>query len=314
MIGVFCQSDGIRLRQDLPDPAPNHDEVVVNVQLVGICETDLQLARGYLGFQGVPGHEFVAQMPNGKRVTAEINNACETCPTCLAGRSHHCPRRTVLGIVGHDGAMAERVAVPRRNLHFLPDRLSDSEAVFIEPLAAALRIGEQFPIGPGAQAVVVGDGKLGLLCVWVLREAGAAVTWVGKHPAKLALAGDGIQPTLLADAPTLGRIFDYVVDATGSPSGLSTALRLVRPMGAIILKTTVAGRYEIDLAPIVIDEIRLVGSRCGPFDRAIAALIERRFDVTKLIEAEYPLIQSEAAFAAAARPGARKVLIRVAPR
>jgi threonine dehydrogenase-like Zn-dependent dehydrogenase len=287
--------------------------VVLDVRLAGICDTDLQLARGYLGFRGILGHEFVGRSPDGRRVTAEINNACGACEACQAGRRNHCPRRTVLGIVGHDGAMADRVVVPTANLHPIPDELSDREAVFIEPLAAALRVVQQVQVGPGTRAAVVGDGKLGLLCAWVLERAGAAVTWVGKHPEKLALAGGRIETLLLESVGDAARGFDLVVDATGSPSGLPTALGLVRTMGTIVLKTTVAGRYEVDLAPIVIDEVRVIGSRCGPFPEAIQALVERRFDVTRLIEAEYPLDDAEAAFEAARRPGARKVLLRVAP-
>lgn len=311
MRGVFCDGQSARFRHDLPEPVALPGELMLDVRAVGICETDLQLARGYMGFQGVLGHEFLGLTPDGQRVTAEINNACQHCPTCAAGRPGHCPNRTVLGIFRHDGAMAERVAVPKQNLHAIPDAIDDRAAVFIEPLAAAIRITEQVTISPETTAAVVGDGRLGLLCAWVLRDAGARVTLIGKHREKLDLAGGEVQTVLLDESSALGRPFDLVVDATGSPSGLPTALGLVRPCGTVVLKTTVAREYQINLAPIVIDEIQVLGSRCGPFPKAIAALREQRIDVRPLIGSEFPLDQANAALEAAARPGARKILIRV---
>jgi threonine dehydrogenase-like Zn-dependent dehydrogenase len=311
MRGVYCDGAGIRFRDDLSAPQAGPGETILKVRAVGICDTDLQLARGYMGFRGVLGHEFVGQADDGRRVTAEINAACHRCPTCRAGRPGHCPQRTVLGILNHDGAMAERVRVPVANLHDVPDALSDREAVFIEPLAAAFRISEQVPLGPDVRMAIVGDGKLGLLCAWASRLSGAQVSLVGKHPEKLGLAGEGIAIHTLEDASALGRTFDVVADCTGSPSGLPTALALVRPCGTVILKTTVAGTYAIDLAPIVIDEIRLIGSRCGPFPRAIDALARRTIDVRPLIGAEFDLDDAEAAFQAAATPGARKILMQV---
>jgi threonine dehydrogenase-like Zn-dependent dehydrogenase len=264
-----------------------------------------------MGFRGILGHEFVGMTADGRRVTAEINNPCGACDTCRAGLGNHCPNRTVLGILRHDGAMAERVAVPSSNLHEIPDALDDTEAVFIEPLAAALRILEQVDVGPGQVAAVLGDGKLGLLCTWVLRDSGARVAWIGKHPEKLALAGEGIETRTADRVDDLQRGLDLVVDATGSASGLPTALGLVRPCGTVVLKTTVAARYEIDLAPIVINEVRVVGSRCGPFAKAIEALQSKRFDVRRLIGATYRLEEAEEAFRAAGAPGARKMLLRM---
>jgi threonine dehydrogenase-like Zn-dependent dehydrogenase len=313
MKGVYCDGTGIRFRDDLPEPQAGPGETILEVRAVGICDTDLQLSRGYMGFRGVLGHEFVGQAGDGRRVTAEINAACHRCPTCLAGRPGHCPHRTVLGILNHDGAMAERVRVPIVNLHDVPDTIGDREAVFIEPLAAAFRIGEQITLGPELRMAIVGDGKLGLLCAWAARLSGAQVSLVGKHPEKLALAGAGIATHTLDAARALGRVFDVVADCTGSPTGLPTALGLVRPCGTIVLKTTVAGTYTIDLAPIVIDEIRLIGSRCGPFPRAIDALARRTIDVRPLIGAELELDDAHAAFEAAATPGARKILLRVNP-
>lgn len=311
MRGVYCDGSTVRLRRDLQAPDAGSDEVVLAVRAVGICDTDLQLAKGYMGYRGVLGHEFVGETDAGRRVTAEINNACHQCPTCRAGRPQHCPNRTVLGILRHDGAMADLVAVPSANLHDVPDSIDDDQAVFIEPLAAAFRIGEQIDLGPETRMAILGDGKLGLLCAWVARLSGARVTLLGKHPSKLALAGEGIETRTLGQAETLARSFDVVADCTGSHSGLTTAMGLVRPCGTLVLKTTVAGAYTADLAGIVIDEIRVVGSRCGPFPKAIAALADRRIDVRPLIGARYPLDDAEAAFRAASQKGARKVLMSV---
>jgi threonine dehydrogenase-like Zn-dependent dehydrogenase len=264
-----------------------------------------------MGFRGVLGHEFVGETDSGRRVTAEINNACRQCSTCRTGRTGHCPNRTVLGILNHDGAMAEFVRVPAVNLHEVPDSITDREAVFIEPLAAAFRITEQVELGPGVRFAVLGDGKLGLLSAWVARLSGARVHLIGKHRAKLDLAGDGVETCTTDRLDNLRASFDVVADCTGSPTGLPSALRLVRPCGTVVLKTTVAGRYEIDLAPVVIDEVRVIGSRCGPFPKAIAALADRSVDVRLLIGAEFPLDEAREAFQAAATPGARKVLLHV---
>jgi threonine dehydrogenase-like Zn-dependent dehydrogenase len=309
MRGVWCEGGSVRLARDCPWPVPGAGEVVLRVRAAGICDTDLQLARGYMGFRGILGHEFVGETVDGRRVTAEINNACHACPTCASGMPGHCPNRTVLGILRHDGAMAEAVAVPERNLHPVPHAIPDREAVFIEPLAAAFQMVEQVGPGPGTRLAILGDGKLGLLCAWATRLSGSSVTLIGKHAEKLALAGEGIATERLEQAGDLRRGFDVVVDATGSKDGLATALGLVRPRGTVVLKTTVAGSHEVDLAPIVIDEIRLLGSRCGSFPRAITALGAGLIDVRPLIEAEFSLDDADAAFAAANRRGARKVIL-----
>jgi threonine dehydrogenase-like Zn-dependent dehydrogenase len=264
-----------------------------------------------MNFPGILGHEFIGRTTDGRRVAAEINNPCHRCATCGSGLPQHCPNRTVLGILGHDGAMAERVCVPERNLHDVPATIDDRQAVFIEPLAAAFRIAEQIELGPGTVMAVLGDGKLGTLCAWVARLSGAEVHLVGKHPEKLALAGPNITTHLLADVAEMGRPFDVVADCTGSTTGLPTALSLVRPCGTVVLKTTVAGTYAANLAPIVIDEVRVIGSRCGPFSKAIEALAAGHIDVRPLIGGVYPLDQAEEAFRAAAVPGARKILIEV---
>lgn len=313
MRGVYCDGASVTFRHDLPEPTAGPGEVVLRVRVVGVCDTDLQLARGYMGFQGVLGHEFVGLTGDGHRVTAEINHACHHCPTCRAGLARHCPNRSVLGILNHDGAMAELVAVPERNLHAVPDAVDDRTAAFIEPLAAAFRVTEQVDLGPGVTLGILGDGKLGLLCAWVARLTGAYVHLIGKHPEKLALAGEGVATHSLDEARAMGRVFDVVADCTGSSTGLTTALSLVEPCGTIVLKTTIAGQYAVDLAPIVIDEVRVVGSRCGPFPKAIAALAGGMVDVRPLIEVVYPLDEAENAFRAAAAKGARKVLMEVGP-
>ena len=310
MRGVACDGRSARLRRDLPEPVAGPGEVVLAVRLAGICDTDLQLSRGYMGFRGILGHEFVGEGPDGRRYTAEINCACHDCPTCRAGHPGHCPNRTVLGILGRDGALADRVAVPERNLHPIPEGLVDARAVFVEPLAAAFRILEQCIVGPRTRAAVVGDGKLGLLCSWTLRDAGAAVTLVGKNRDKLALAGPGIEAVGLDDAPGLAHQFRLVVEASGSPTGLPTALGLVEPLGTVVLKTTVAGEAPMNLASVVVNEVRVVGSRCGPFAPAIAALASGRIDPSPLIQAEFPLDRADEAFETAAARGARKVLLR----
>ncbi len=311
MRAVYCDGAIAHLRDNLPRPTTGSSETRLTVRLAGICDTDLQLARGYMGFRGILGHEFVGHDADGQRYTAEINNACHHCPTCQAGRPGHCPHRTVLGILNHDGAMAEEVCVPRRNLHAIPDTVDDHSAVFIEPLAAAFRIAEQIALGQETNLAILGDGKLGILCAWACRLSGANVTLIGKHPEKLAIAGQGIATHTVDETEGLARSFDVVADCTGSHSGFPTALGLVRPEGTIILKTTIAGTHAIALAPVVIDEIRVIGSRCGPFPRAIAALERREIDVRPLIGQEFPLKDADAAFLAAAAPGARKILIRV---
>lgn len=311
MRGVFCDGASIRLRRDLPEPTESPGEAVLRVRMAGVCDTDLQLARGYMNYRGVLGHEFVGSDESGKRFAAEINAACHACPTCLSGRPGHCPNRTVLGISGRDGAMADRVSVPQRNLHEIPDAIDDREAVFVEPLAAAFRIAEQVELGPGTKVAILGDGKLGLLGAWVASKTGADVTLIGKHGGKLALAGEGITTWRLDEGKDADRPFDVVADCTGSPSGFETALKLVRPCGTVVLKTTIAGEHRTSLAPVVIDEVTILGSRCGPFRPAIEALADRSIDVRPLIGGEYPLDEAEAAFRAAGERGAKKVLLRV---
>lgn len=298
-----------------PAPSPRDGEVLVQVTRAGVCETDLQLIKGYMGFRGVLGHEFVGVAQSGsyagRRVVGEINCSCGACPTCRAGRSTHCPNRTVLGILNHDGAFADLIAVPQRNLHVVPDSVPDDVAVFTEPVAAAFQIPAQLPIRRDDRIVVLGDGRLGNLCAQVLAGLCDRVLVVGKHPEKLALvAAKGIETALLGDV-ALDRGADIVVDCTGSESGLPASLQLVRPRGTIVLKTTVAGTQTLAWAPFVIDEVTLVGSRCGPFDEALAALASGRVDVRPLITDRFSLSDGLAALDRAQQRGVLKVLLDV---
>jgi threonine dehydrogenase-like Zn-dependent dehydrogenase len=307
--------DDVELATDYPTPNPASGEVLVRVLRAGVCETDLQLIKGYMGFRGVLGHEFVGVAESGpfagRRVVGEINCACGTCAMCAAGLGTHCPARTVIGILNHDGAFADLVAVPQRNLHLVPDSLSDDVAVFTEPVAAAFQIPAQLDIRKEDRIVVLGDGRLGNLCAQVLAGFSDHVLVVGKHPEKLALlARRGLRTALLQDVPR-ERMATIVVDATGSETGLPAAMALVRPRGTIVLKTTVAGTQALAWAPVVIDEISIVGSRCGPFDRALEALQAGRVDVTSLITHRLPLDRGVEALERARTSAVLKVLLEV---
>ncbi len=311
--------------REVPRPEPPPGEALVRVRLAGICHTDQELARGYMSFAGTPGHEFVGEVvalgasdeepgvPLGQRVVGEINAACGTCAACRADLGRHCPTRTVLGILGRDGSFAEYLTLPTRNLHAVPDGVPDETAVFVEPLAAALEILEQVPIRPTDRVVVLGDGKLGQLVARALAATGCALTVVGHHATKRALlASAGIDA--VAELPA--ERADVVVDCTGRAAGFAEAMRLVRPRGTLVLKSTVADARPgadappLNLAPLVIDEITVVGSRCGPFAPALRALAERRVAVEPLVSADYPLGDGVAAFERAAAPGTLKVLLR----
>ncbi len=315
MRAVFLGPDGMRYIPDHPDPRPLAGETVVRVLLAGICETDLQLVRGYMQFRGVPGHEFVGIAESGpfcgRRVVGEINCSCGTCDFCRKDLANHCPARSVLGILNHDGAFAERVCVPQSNLHPVPDEVSTLAAVFTEPLAAAFQIPAQIPLFPKQEIVILGDGRLGNLCAQVLARQGCHITVVGKHPRKLALLKQLGLTTVPLDAVDAKHFADVVVDCTGSPAGLTTALEIVKPRGTIVLKTTVAGTQTLALAPIVIDEVTIVGSRCGPFPAALLALRQRQINVTSLIEGIYPLDEAETAFRRAQNEPVLKLILAV---
>ena len=305
----------VEFRTAHPVPTPGPDEVLVRVLRAGICETDLQLVRGYMGFRGILGHEFVGVAEAGpfagQRVVGEINCACHRCEICRRGLQTHCPNRSVLGILNHDGAFAEYIAVPQANLHRVPESMPTDVAVFVEPVAAAFQIPAQITIDRADRVTVLGDGRLGNLCAQVLAGLSDHVLVVGKHQEKLALLDAlGIETRLLADAPR-DRIADVVVDCTGSESGLATALAMVRPRGTIVLKTTVAGSQTLAWAPFVIDEVTLVGSRCGPFDQAIAALEAGLVSVAPLISERLDLSRGVEALELARTKPVLKVLLEI---
>lgn len=329
MRALVLEGGRLSYRGDHDPPHLGPDEALIRVRVAGICATDLELARGYKGgFAGVPGHEFVGVVEGvsngpdgpdeseqkdlawqGRRVTATINVGCGHCPVCLATGPEHCAARTVIGIMGRDGAFAEYVAVPVRNLVAVPDELPDERAVFAEPLAAALRIREQVAVTPSQRAAVIGPGRLGMLAGKVLSLAGTEVTMIGRSQASLALARAwGLEVAIGDGAPRAA--FDVVVDATGDPAGFGLALDLVRSQGTVVVKSTFAGASQLDLGQIVVREIRVIGSRCGPFAPALRLLARGDVDVDALIDAEYALDHGEAAFAHAATPGARKILLR----
>ncbi|HET6422093.1 MAG TPA: alcohol dehydrogenase catalytic domain-containing protein [Planctomycetaceae bacterium] len=315
MRALQLDAGGLRFVSDHAPPQPTVDESLIRVVRAGLCETDLQLVRGYMGFQGVLGHEFVGVAETGpfagQRVVGEINCSCHRCETCLADAPNHCPHRTVLGILGRDGAFADYVRLPDRNLHRVPDSVSDDEAVFVEPLAAAFRILEQVEVA-GKRVLVLGDGRLGQLCAQVLRRETTRLTLVGKHASKLKLARDcGVEMQLRNDMPD-GRDADVIVDCTGSPSGITDAFRWLKPRGTLVLKTTVAGTPSLSLAPIVIDEFHVIGSRCGPFAPAIRALERKEIAVRPMIQARYPLDQAAEGFALVEKQPVLKVLFDIA--
>jgi threonine dehydrogenase-like Zn-dependent dehydrogenase len=316
------------LEQAYPPPTPVEGEALIRVSLMGICNTDLEIVRGYMSFKGVLGHEFVgsvekiygdsAQHLLGKRVVGEINAACQRadCWYCMHAMPTQCPRRTTLGILNRDGAFADYVLLPVENLHIVPENVSDEEAVFVEPLAANFEMLEQVHLKPTDCVVVLGDGKMGQLAAQVLALTGCEITMVGKHEEKLALAEKrGIATQLLDQlvraTENAGRRADVVIECSGSEQGLALAMRLVRPRGTLILKSTVAASSTLHLAPIVIDEIRVQGSRCGPFPPALRVLSQKMVDVQPLISARYTLDDGIEAFRYADQKGVLKVLMKV---
>ena len=317
---------------DVAKPEVN-GEAVVRVTLSGICNTDLEIARGYAGFQGTLGHEFVGVIESlsasatasstngpsltvgllrpGQRVVGEINAGCGLCDLCRAGDSRHCPDRTVLGIVGRDGAHAEFLKLPIVNLLPVPDEIPDEQAVFTEPLAAACGILERTSIAKETRVAVIGDGKLGLLCAQVVATTGAPGTLIGKHEGKLRIAAQrGIETAIVNQATKRAREFDVVVEASGSTTGFDLALDLLRPRGVLVLKSTFHGVTDINAARIVVDEISVIGSRCGRFAPALELLKHHKIDVQNLIGEEFALTDGVSAMARAAESGVMKVLLR----
>jgi len=311
-----CVFDGrkVRVDPDYPEPVPAAGEVLVRVDLAGVCRTDFEIVKGYMRFRGVLGHEFVGTALGGRhagrRVVGAINCPCGRCDLCLAGLGNHCPGRTVLGIQGRDGAFAERLVLPEANLFPVPDAVPDRQAVFAEPLAAAIQVTRQVDLKAGRRILVLGDGRLGQLVARVLEAEGLSPKVIGRSTAKLRLLDACGIATARADAAKPSHDTDVVVECTGSATGLAMALGFVRPRGTVVLKSTVADTAGLNLAPVVVDEVTIIGSRCGPMDAAVAALERGAVGVEPLISAEYPLDEAPAALAAAAEPEAIKVLIR----
>jgi threonine dehydrogenase-like Zn-dependent dehydrogenase len=320
-----------QVAKQLPNFRPGW--TLVRVRLAGICNTDIEILRGYHAFHGIPGHEFVGEVVDanssasvrkrwlGRRVTGEINVSCSAyankplCEFCRRGLRTHCARRTVLGIINHDGAFAEYLALPLENLHAVPDSVGDEQAVFVEPLAAACEILEQVDIRRFREAAVLGDGKLAQLIARVLRTALPRVVMYGKHASKLALARRaGIETKKVrGDVGGLARIregYDLLVEATGSPTGLALAQQMTKPRGTLVLKSTFHGTAPVETWPIVVKEITVVGSRCGPFDKAIALLHSSKVDATPLIMRTFPLAAAAGAIKYAQRRGVMKVLLK----
>lgn len=312
--------DGQLSLRDVEKPRPGADEALIRVSLAGICGTDLQIVKGYSGFRGVPGHEFVGRVVEcenpkwvGKRVAGEINISCGECDYCLWGLGRHCSKRTVMGIVNRDGAFAEYLVLPTFNLHEIPDSVPDEAAVFVEPLAAAAEILEQVTIHPRMRVAVLGDGRLGLLVAQVLQQTRAQVMLLGRHPWKLDLAQSwGVNVSGLSDEHLMKRKFPMVVEATGSPAGLEEAFRLVEPRGTIVMKSTFHGLAQFDTARLVVDEINLQGSRCGLFRPAINLLADGKVQVNQLVSRTFPLEEGVAAFDFVEKTSPLKVLLRVA--
>jgi alcohol dehydrogenase len=314
MRAAWIENGRVGLRE-LPRPRPRKGEALIRVHCAGICNTDLELLAGYYGFRGVPGHEFVGTVIEGsprwlgRRVVGGINLGCGRCPQCAAGMRRHCPRRRVLGILNHPGALAEFLTLPEENLFQIPRSVPDEDAVFCEPLAAACEILEQVRIPRAAPVAVLGDGKLGLLCAQALAAAGAQVTLFGRHPERSKwLASRRIR--LLCGTRRPARAFPFVVEASGSASGLEEALQLVAPRGAVILKSTTHEPVLADLAKlVVVPEVTLVGSRCGPFPMALRLLRQHRVETAPLVHSRMNLADVAEAFRLAAAPGALKVLV-----
>ena len=316
MLALRVHNKSLKVKDiDKPD---RPDEALVRVLLSGICNTDLEIARGYAGFKGTIGHEFVGVVEEstdgelvGSRVVGEINAGCGKCDLCRAGDSRHCALRTVLGIVGRDGAHAEFLQLPVENLLTIPNNIPDEHAVFTEPLAAACGILERVSISKSDRVAVIGDGKLGLLCAQVLALTGASLMLVGKHSSKLRIAERrGIETATPKQAAKRKRQYDVVVEASGAAAGFELALDLLHPKGQLVLKSTFHGKTELDSARVVVDEISIVGSRCGRFNPALDLLKKAAIDVDSLISEEYPLANGVHAMQRAAARGVLKVLLR----
>ncbi len=311
--------NGLKYEPSYADPQVTPGECLVNVHLAGICSTDLQIVRGYMGYVGVLGHEMVGTVQAGseewlgKRVVCEINCVCRKCDMCQAGLANHCRNRTVMGIAGRDGCFADQVLVPERNLIEVPSAVADEQAVFIEPLAAAWQVVTQIPVDSKTRVLVLGSGRLGLLVAQVVNQLGCNLEVVGRNHKSLGLCERKHIQSRHVDEfiPRADR--DLVVECTGSPAGLELALCAVRPRGTIALKSTYAGRGEIDLAPAVVNEVAIIGSRCGPFSKAIGSLLRREVDVQSMISRTFKIERAVEAIQAAADRNNIKVLLKINP-
>ena len=309
----------LRLDHDRPEPQVRTGEALVKVRLAGICATDIEITKGYMDFAGVLGHEFVGEVVRGsdrwvgRRVVGEINCVCRSCDMCSRGLANHCRKRTVLGIAGRDGAFAEFLALPEMNLHAVPDVITDEQAVFVEPLAAAYQVLKQCPIEKHQRVAVLGSGRLGLLVAQVIQKTGCKLEVIGRNPLTLSFCEKrGIQTRSIDDVVPRGE-HDVVVDCTGNPQAFGLATELVRPRGTIVLKSTYAASGLLNLAPLVINEVTLLGSRCGPFVDALAALARAEIHVDTMVSRTYDLANAVDAVAAAADPGNIKILLRPRP-
>ncbi|NET55287.1 MAG: alcohol dehydrogenase catalytic domain-containing protein [Symploca sp. SIO2E6] len=316
MKGLWLENKQLQLRTDLPTPEPPTGEALVRVLQAGVCNTDLELLRGYYPYSGILGHEFVGVVEQGPkellhhRVVGEINAACGKCYFCRKGQPTHCENRTVLGIVNRNGAFANYLSLPIENLHLVPESVTTDAATFTEPLAAALEIQQQVAVDSDKRVLVIGDGKLGQLVAQTLAITGCELLAVGRHREKLAnLEAQGIK-TGFADA-VINRTFDISVECTGNPEGFAIALQALRPRGTLVLKSTYAGKLTIDASSIVVDEITVIGSRCGPFPAALQLLAQGKVEVEGLIQARYPLSEGLRAFDHAQRRGVLKVLLEM---
>lgn len=309
--------DGKLALREVEKPRPGPGEALIEILLAGICGTDREILKGYSGFRGIPGHEFVGRVVEceekkwlGKRVVGEINVSCGECNLCLWGLGRHCPKRTVMGIVNRDGAFAEYLVLPGANLHEVPDTIPDEASVFVEPVAAAAEILEQIRIAPSTRVAVLGDGRLGLLVAQVLQHARAHVTVLGKHTWKLDLVRSwGVKTAHVAEGGLPARSFAVVVEATGSPRGLEEALRLVEPRGTVVMKSTFRDLAHFDTAKLVVDEVTLLGSRCGNFSTAIELLRNGGVKVEHFISKVFPLEAGVEAFEYLERRSCLKVLL-----
>ena len=309
--------DGKNMKYDENYPDPKPGEALVRVNLAGICGTDLEILDGYMAYDGILGHEFVGTVEKsdnpgliGKRVVGEINAGCGACESCERGMDRHCPNRTVLGILKRDGAFAEFLSLPEKNLHIIPDSITDEQAVFVEPLAAAFEIKEQVPLQPQWSVAVVGDGRLAQLIIQVLKLTCPNLTCFGRHPSKLVSLVNGGIKIKIGIEPSDEQSFDLAVEATGSNSGFGDAIKLIKPRGTVILKSTIASRENLDLTPAVVNEITLIGSRCGLFKPAIDALASGIVSVDSMIDSTFPLEQFSKAIEHAKKPDTLKVFLK----